>query len=86
MIIRFFKAFWEWLFVPPGYLPFKQLNGGTEGERRGKLVAMHTMERMLHGKARHQICKVCKGGFWSVKKNDTCRNIKCFFTYSLKGV
>jgi hypothetical protein len=85
IIIRFFKAFYEWLFVAHGYLPFRQLNGGTKEQQKARLRVIHTMETMLHGHAKHQICKVCKQGFWAVKKNDTCRNIRCFFSYRLAG-
>lgn len=80
MISRFFKTLWDWLFVPHGYLSFKQYSGTAK-----QVHEIMLMNRVTGGKARPYNCKVCHMIFWSMKPNPTCRKIKCFFSYRMKN-
>ena len=79
MIIRFLKAFREWLFVTHGYLNFKAYTGSSSQIRE---IAIK--QKFIGGRPKLQKCKVCDAPFWAMKPNPTCRKIICFFAYRMK--
>ncbi|MCJ7805200.1 hypothetical protein MUP46_00970 [Patescibacteria group bacterium] len=78
-MIRFLKAFREWLFVTHGYLNFKVYTGSPSQVRE---IAIK--QKFTGGKPKLQKCKECGGSFWALKHNPTCRRITCFFVYRME--
>jgi len=84
MIKAILRGIYSRYFVTRGYLPFRQINGGTPDQTRAKWAAMRTMEKMVGGHARHQICGICKQGFWAVKRAHLCPSLACHIKYQLR--
>jgi len=84
MIFRFFKVLLEWMFVPHGYLDFKEFTGSEFTGSEAQMQQIAIMQKIVKGKPKQYKCKGCGKLFWAMKKNDTCRNLRCFFGYRMK--
>jgi len=78
MIIKFFKALWEWLSKIRGYLSFDKYTGSYEQQQE-----IAVKQRLIGGKPMQQRCKVCGDNFWAMKHNPTCAKTSCFFKYRI---
>ena len=70
MIFRFLRALFDYLFGIHGYVPNYDKIKPEFASVKYKV-------------AKRYKCKVCNNYFWAMKKNDTCHNIKCFFSYRM---
>lgn len=68
-ILKGVLAFFDWLFIPHGY----DLTGGYAAGAKKFPIAVVEFK-----------CKQCGRFYKSIKRNDTCSNIKCFIGYRVR--
>jgi len=73
MLIKFIKALLDWTFMPHGYIS----KFATASE-------VNRMSLLFKSSPKTYKCKYCGNRYMAVKRNDTCRNIKCFIGYRLR--